>query len=203
MARHASTAAAPGPEARLVAIGASAGGLAALHLVLAGLPAGFPWPVIALLHTGPGHRHSQLHEVLGRDCALPVCEAQARTAAAVGVVHLAPAGYHLLLEKDLRFSLSVDEKVAYVRPSIDVLFDSLADACGRRAVGVILTGSNSDGAAGLAAIRARGGLAIVQDPHEAQAPQTPAAALDRAGADRVLDLRGIAACLASLAGGRA
>lgn len=185
---------------RIVAIGASAGGLEALKLVLGGLPADYPWPVLALLHGSARHGGSQLDQLLQRSCALAVAEAQPRQAVRAGAVYLAPAGYHLLLERDLQFSLSVDEKVSYSRPSIDVLFDSVADVCGSGAVGVILTGSNDDGAAGLAAIRARGGLAIVQDPAEAQAPQMPQAALDRAGADHVLPLRGIAALLAALPG---
>jgi two-component system, chemotaxis family, protein-glutamate methylesterase/glutaminase len=185
---------------RVVAIGASAGGLDALKIVLRGLPADYPWPVLALLHSSARYGGSQLDQLLQRGCALAVSEAQPRQAARAGAVHLAPAGYHLLLERDLRFSLSVDEKVSYSRPSIDVLFDSVADACGSRAVGVILTGTNDDGAAGLAAIRARGGLAIVQDPAEAQAPEMPQAALDRAGADHILRLKGIAARLAALPG---
>jgi two-component system, chemotaxis family, protein-glutamate methylesterase/glutaminase len=188
----------PGP--RIVAIGASAGGLEAVKVVLAGLPAGYPWPVLVLLHASARYGGSQLDQLLQRCCSLPVHEAQPRQAACPGTVYLAPAGYHLLLERDLRFSLSVDEKVSYSRPSIDVLFDSVADACGAGAVGVILTGANDDGAGGLAAIRARGGLAIVQDPAEAQAPQMPRAALAGAGVDHVLRLQDIAAKLAALPG---
>jgi len=184
---------------RVVAIAASVGGLEALKQVLGDLPAAFPWPVIALLHTSAGHRDTQLDSLLGQRCALPVREAEARTPLAAGVVHVAPAGYHLLVEKDLRFSLSVDEKVSYVRPSADVLFESLAEACGAGVVGVILTGANDDGAAGLAAIRARGGLALVQDPAEARAPQMPQAALRLAGADQVLRLSQVGPALTALA----
>lgn len=186
------------PLQRVVAIGASVGGLEALKQILASLPAHYPWPVIALLHTSAGYRGTRLDSLLGQHCALPVREAEARMPLEAGVVHLAPAGYHLLVEKDLRFALSVDEKVSYVRPSADVLFESLAEACGARAIGVILTGANDDGAAGLAAIRARGGFAIVQDPEEAQAPQMPQAALRIAGADQVLRLSAIGATLAAL-----
>ena len=183
---------------RVVAIGASVGGLEALKQVLGSLPAHYPWPVIALLHTSAGYRGTRLDTLLAQRCALPVREAEPRMPLEAGVVHLAPAGYHLLVEQDLRFALSVDEKVSYVRPSADVLFESLAEACGARAIGVILTGANDDGAAGLAAIRACGGLAIVQDPGEAQAPQMPQAALRIAGADQVLRLRAIGALLAAL-----
>ncbi|MDR3419587.1 MAG: chemotaxis protein CheB [Nevskia sp.] len=188
-----------GSPGRVVAIAASSGGVAALGEVLRALPADYPWPVIVLLHNSDAYPGSRLDQLLGRACALPVREAEARLPLAAGIVYLAPAGYHLLVEQDLRFALSVDQKVAYVRPSADVLFDSLADACGAAAVGVILTGSNEDGAAGLTAIRARGGLAIVQDPSEAQAPQMPEAALRLASAE-VLDLAGIGVRLAALPG---
>ena len=183
---------------RVVAIGASVGGLEALKQILGALPADYPWPVIVLLHTSAGYRGTRLDALLGQRCALPVREAEARQPLEAGVVHIAPAGYHLLVEQDLRFSLSVDEKVSYVRPSADVLFESLAEAVGARAIGVILTGANDDGAAGLAAIRTCGGLAIVQDPKEAQAPQMPQAALRVAGADHVLPLAAIGARLVAL-----
>jgi two-component system, chemotaxis family, protein-glutamate methylesterase/glutaminase len=193
---HPGKAAAP----RVVVIGASVGGLEALKQVLGALPVDYPWPVIVLLHTSAGYRGTRLDTLLAQRCALPVREAEARRPLEAGVVHIAPAGYHLLVEQDLRFSLSVDEKVSYVRPSADVLFESLAEAVGAGAVGVILTGANDDGAAGLAAIRARGGLAIVQDPAGAQAPQMPQAALRMAGADQVLSLEAIGARLAALPG---
>jgi len=183
---------------RVVAIGASIGGLEALKLLLPALPRDYPWPVIVVLHSSAGYRDTRLDTLLGQRSILPVREAQPRQPVQAGVVHVAPAGYHLLVEKDLRFALSVDEKVSYVRPSVDVLFDSVADACGARCVGVILTGANDDGAEGLAAIRRRGGLALVQDPAEAQAPQMPQAALRVAGADQVLKLRDLAARLAAL-----
>jgi len=199
MARRSSTGArASARPSRVVAIGASVGGLEALRAILPALPGGYPWPLIVLVHSSAAYPDSRLDSLLGRMGALPAREAEAREAAVAGVIHVAPAGYHLLLEKDLRFSLSVDEKVSYVRPSADVLFESVAEACGARCVGVILTGANEDGAEGLAAIRRAGGLALVQDPSEAQAPQMPDAALRVAGADAVLNLRGIAARLAAL-----
>jgi len=128
------------------------GGLEALKEVLPALPPDYPWAVIVLLHSSAGYRDSRLDSLLAQNCALPVREgAAARRGAgrrrARGARRLSSAG-----GKDLRFSLSVDEKVAYVRPSADVLFDSLADACGAGAIGVVLTGANEDGAEGLAAI---------------------------------------------------
>jgi two-component system chemotaxis response regulator CheB len=180
----------------VIAIGASSGALAALKIVLRALPHGYPHAVIAVTHARP--HQIQMAELLAPSSAIPVVEAQSRAAVAPGAVHLAPPGYHLLVERDLRFALSVDEKVAYSRPSIDVLFESLADACGNRAIGVILTGANEDGARGLAAIRAAGGIALVQDPREARAPQMPEAALRIAGADFTLRLRELGLQLAAL-----
>ena len=110
---------------------------------------------------------------------------------------IAPADYHLLVERG-HFSLSTDEPVRYARPSIDVALTSAADACGPRAVGVVLTGANADGADGLASIAGRGGLAIVQDPATAESPAMPRAALDAVPSARVLPLQAIAAVLAAL-----
>ena len=114
-------------------------------------------------------------------------------------IHLAPAGYHLLIERDRCFAYSVDEPVHYSRPSIDVLFESAADAYGAGLAGVMLTGASPDGAKGLMRIRQAGGLAIVQDPAEALASAMPQAALDQAGADHCLPLARIAPLLNELA----
>ena len=118
-------------------------------------------------------------------------------------MYIAPPGYHLLLEPDRSFALSADEPVNFARPSIDVLFESAAYACGKALLGIILTGANHDGAAGLAAIRAHGGLAWVQDPASALAAMMPQAAIERAGADLVLPLDQLAARLGRLATGLA
>jgi two-component system chemotaxis response regulator CheB len=105
-----------------------------------------------------------------------------------------------LVERDATFSLSVDPKICFVRPSIDVLFQSAADAYGPGLAAVVLTGANEDGAAGLKRVRDRGGIGIVQDPAEAEAPEMPAAALMLAGADHVLPLERIPALLNSFCG---
>src|SRR4051812_13580003 len=112
---------------------------------------------------------------------------------------LAPPGYHLLVD-DRHLALSVDPAVRHSRPSIDVLFDSAARSYGPRAVGVVLTGANDDGARGLATLRRRGGYAIVQDPAGAEVPQMPRAALHHAGADAVLALAAIPPALVALVG---
>ena len=132
----------------LIAIGCSAGGFHALRTVLEALPHGFPVPLVVVCHVGDDG-HDRLAELLGRHCAIAVEEVEDKVALTPRTVHVAPAGYHLLLEGDRSFSLSVDPKVCGVRPSVDVLFDSVADALPGRAIGVILTGSNQDGAHGL------------------------------------------------------
>lgn len=182
-----------------VVVGCSAGGLRALQRLLAGLDAALPVPVIVVCHTGSDDV-ALLCELLGRHSRLPVVEARKRNAPRPATVHLASSGYHLLIEKDRRFSINVDPKVCFVRPAIDVLFQSAASAYGAGLVAVVMTGANEDGAAGLKAVRERGGYAIVQDPAEAEAAEMPRAALEAAGADRVLGLDEIGPVLNCLCG---
>jgi two-component system chemotaxis response regulator CheB len=182
-----------------VVVGCSAGGLRALQRLLGALDSRLPVPVIIVCHTGSADV-ALLCELLGRHSRLPVCEARERYPATAGVVHLAASGYHLLVERDGMFALSVDPKICFVRPSIDVLFQSAADAYGSGLAAVILTGANEDGAAGLRRVRERGGIAVVQDPADAEAPEMPAAALMLAGADHVLPLEQIPSLLNRLCG---
>ena len=179
------------PEA--IAIGCSSGGFHALKLLLAALDPRLGQAVIVCCHTAGDT--SGLCRLLAAHSALPVVEADERAAASGGTVHLAPGGYHLLLENDRRFALSVDSPVAFSRPSIDVAFNAVADVYHAAAIGVVLTGANADGAEGLARIRQRGGLAVVQAPAGAAAPAMPQAALDLAGADYCLPLEQIAPLL--------
>jgi two-component system chemotaxis response regulator CheB len=178
----------------IVVIGASWGGLDALGTVLRALSPGFAAPVAVAQHRSPHFERSELADQLGRRGALPVADAEDKQPIAPGRVYLAPPDYHLLVEPGA-FSLSVDAPVLFSRPSIDVLFESAADAYGERATGVLLTGANADGAAGLARIRARGGLTIVQDPAGAAQPAMPEAAIAAGGAQRVLALDEIAPLL--------
>lgn len=175
-----------------VVIGCSTGGLQALDRLLSGLRADLPVPVIVVCHRGQDDDGGLLVDLLARCTRLPVREAEERHAVTPGVVHLAPSGYHLLVESDRRFMLSADVRVRFVRPSVDVLFESAADVWGSALLAVVLTGANDDGADGLVAVRQRRGHALVQDPAEAEARQMPLAALERAGADEVLTLSGIA-----------
>jgi two-component system chemotaxis response regulator CheB len=176
-----------------IAIGCSAGGVDALMTLLGELDPRLPQPLMVCCHRSD--TMDILSDVLGRASALPVADAVERQALQPGVVHMAPAGYHLLVESDLHFALSADARVNYSRPSIDVLFRSAAEVFGAGLVGVILTGANADGAAGLQRIRQLGGIAIVQLPSDAEASTMPQAALDLAGADYCLPLSDIAPLL--------
>ncbi|WP_337057443.1 chemotaxis protein CheB [Pseudomonas sp. USHLN015] len=180
-----------------VVVGASAGGVEALLTVFSGLPAGYGLPLVCVLHL-PESRDSLLADLFGRRLALRVKEAQDKEDLRPGTLYFAPPGYHLSIESDHSFSLSREEPLHYSRPSIDVLFESAADSYQERLAGVLLTGANQDGAAGLAAIKRAGGLSIVQDPAEAQVPTMPEAALASHVPDYILPLRGIRALLAQL-----
>lgn len=176
---------------------ASTGGVAALRAVLGALDPLLRVPVLIVQHTA-ATGSGGLCEVLAAVSALPVVEAEPRQPVIAGCVYLAPPGYHVLVEKGPRLALSVDEKVCHVRPSADVLFGSAADVWRGRLIGVVLTGANHDGAAGMQAIRSRGGLCIVQRPEEAEMPQMPEAVLRLSGADHVLELSQIAGLLNEL-----
>lgn len=174
-----------------IAMGCSAGGLAALQCVLPALDPRLAVPVVVCCHTGSADV-SLLVELLARVSALPVVEAAERAPADPGVVHIAPSGYHLLVEPNAHFALSVDARVTYARPSIDVLFDTAASAWQAGLVAVLMTGANSDGALGLRAVRAAGGYAVVQQPEDAFSDVMPRAGMDIAGADACLPLDQIA-----------
>ncbi len=184
------------PRCKMVVIGCSAGGLQALQILIPDLSVDLAAPVIVVCHTAG--EIGTLCDLIGRKSALPVREARERMQALPGVVYVAPSDYHLLMEPDVRFSLSVDARVTYSRPSIDVLFESAASACGPAVAGIILTGGNNDGAAGLKRIRDAGGLGIVQRPDSAEVASMPAAALELAGADYCLTLAEIGPLLNSL-----
>jgi two-component system chemotaxis response regulator CheB len=177
-----------------IVIGCSAGGVDALKTVLGGLDGALAQTILVCCHSR-SETTDMLCDVLARVSALPVTEAVERKLACPGVVHLAPSGYHLLVESDLHFALSIDARVNYARPSIDVLFESAAAAWREALIGVVLTGANADGAQGLRQIRRLGGVAVVQSPADATAPAMPQAALDTAGADYCMLLTEIAPLL--------
>jgi len=182
---------------RIVVIGTSWGGLAALRELVGALPSSFKLPVVLVQHR---HRESDhlLATLLQDRAALKVCEVEDKSPICAGSIYVAPADYHLLIEGN-HFALSTEEPVRYSRPSIDVTFTSAADRYGAGTIGVVLTGANADGAAGLERIASRGGLAVVQAPETAESPAMPTAALRAVPAAKVLTITGIGALLAGLA----
>jgi len=160
----------------VIAVGGSAGAWEVLVDVLATLPPTLPAAVVVVVHL-PADTDHRFVESLGAGCALPVVEAEDKMPVAPATVYVAPADYHLLFERDGTLALSADAPVHFSRPSIDVLFDSLADAFGTRGCGILLSGASADGAAGLAAISRRGGLTWVQSPETARVPLMPQQAL--------------------------
>jgi len=171
---------------RAIVIGGSAGGIEALAGLLAALPSPLPVPVLVVLHIAAGSR-AQWPLVFPRSSA-PVREAEDKDVAEPGSVFIAPPDYHLLVDVTGTLSLAADERVNLARPSIDVLFESAAWAYGPALLGVVLTGANADGAAGLAAIRAAGGSCWVQKPETAVAQAMPRAALASVPDAQVLSL---------------
>lgn len=182
---------------RAVVVGGSAGAFDPLTRILAALPRDFSLAVAVVLHVAPG-RPSLLAHVLGAHCCLPVSEVDDKEVIEPGKVYVAPPGYHLLVERTERFSLSVDELVHYSRPSIDVLFESAADVYEGSLVGVLLSGANEDGARGVSRIKAGGGMTIVQSLASAQTRTMPEAALRLTRPDYVLPTLEIGALLARL-----
>lgn len=189
-------------KARLIVIGASLGGLNALRAVLGALPAAMARGPAALAVAQ--HRDASggdaLALLLGEVCALPVREAQDKTPIEPGTVTLAPADYHLLAEGG-HFALAAGQATDAACPAIDALFESAAEDYGAGVIGVVLTGTGSDGARGLAAIARAGGIVLVQTPESAEAAAMPLAALAATGvAAEALPLERIAPRLAELVG---
>ncbi|ADG11652.1 chemotaxis protein CheB [Caulobacter segnis] len=183
--------------ARLIVIGASAGAVQALLALLPSLPASFPLPMLVVVHV-PSDRDNVLVPLLQAKCRLLVKEAEDKEPILGGVIYFAPSDYHLLVEAEGTLALSTDEQVNYSRPSIDVLFESAADAYGAGVVGVVMTGANHDGAAGLKAVLDAGGVAIIQDRTEAYATAMPDAALEACPTAFTMTLDSIASYLSSL-----
>lgn len=180
-----------------IVLGCSAGGPEALKVVLGGLDPHLSQAVLACCHTG-SETVALLCDLLARASSLPVIEAAEREPVRGGMVQVAPAGYHLLVERDLHFTLSTDPRINLARPSIDVLFASAAAAWRDALVGVVLSGANADGAEGMRELRRLGGCAIVQSPDSALSRAMPQATIDHAGADYCVPLDAIAPLLNQL-----
>ena len=181
----------------IVVIGTSAGGLNALQILLSHLSADFKLPILVVQHRLPAPDEFMVF-ALNASCELRVREADQGDFIESGNVYLAPANYHLLVERDKTLSLSVDEKVCYSRPSIDVLFESAADVYQERLIGIILTGANSDGTNGLRRIKKLGGLTMAQDPKLAEVDIMPSSAIEKKVVDEILSLEKISHYLNSI-----
>jgi two-component system, chemotaxis family, protein-glutamate methylesterase/glutaminase len=174
----------------LIVIGASWGGLRAVGQVLADLPDEVDVPVVLAQHRHPNSIEGTLAQLLQVRTERRVLDVEDKMPIEPGHVYIAPPDYHVLVEPG-SLALSVDERVQFARPSIDVLFESAADAYGAGVIGVILTGANEDGAQGLARIKGKGGVAVVQDPSEAARRAMPDAAIAATVSDAVLPLEEI------------
>ena len=186
-----------GRRIEALAIGASAGGIGALRAILPALPRRFGFAVVIVLHM-PDDRDSRLAEIFQQYLPMPVRQAADKEALEAGVVYFAAPGYHLSVERERCFSLSQEEPVHYSRPSIDILMESAADAYGTALAGVLLTGASHDGAAGMAAIGAAGGLTAVQDPDQAEIATMPASAIALRAPDLILPLKDLRTLLTML-----
>lgn len=185
-----------------VVIGVSTGGVHALQQLLGQLAEDFPLPILIVQHIR-ADAGSGLAKLLDEGCALHVKEADEQDEILPGTVYLAPPNYHLLVERDGFLSLSADPYVSFARPSVDVLFESAAAVFGPQLIGVVLTGANYDGSQGLKTIKHKGGVAIVQNPADAEARQMPQAAIAATAVDYVVALDGMAPLLQKLAQRRA
>ena len=181
----------------IVAIAASAGGIAALGKVLGGLPAGFPVPVVVVQHLDPRHQ-TIIADVLGRRAKLPVRLARDGDQARAGIIYVAPPNHHLLVGEDGTLTLSSSELVHFVRPSADLLFESVAGTYGSRAIACVLTGSGSDGTMGASAIKSRGGTVIAEDPEQAEFRGMPESVVTSGAVDFILPLAEIAPVICGL-----
>jgi two-component system, chemotaxis family, protein-glutamate methylesterase/glutaminase len=181
-------------QPQAVVIGASAGALEALTAILPSLPEHFPLPLMVVVHM-PADKPSVLAELFQAKCRIQVREAEDKEPVSGGTAYFAPPDYHLLVEADRSLSLSNDEPVLHSRPSIDVLFESAADAYGPALIAIVLSGANHDGAAGLKAVSEAGGNTIVQNPKGAFATAMPEAAMAMCPSAQVLTPQKIAAYL--------
>ena len=173
-----------------IVIGVSSGGMNVMQIMFSLLPKDFNTPIIIVQHIG-ARSDNQFIKILNDKSNLPIKEADEKEIIENGKVYIAPSNYHLMIERDKTFSLTVDERVNYARPSIDVLFESAAEAYRDKLIGVILTGSSSDGAAGLTKIKEYEGLTIAQDPKTAESAFMPASAIAVVQVDYILSLENI------------
>ncbi|HHP7244357.1 MAG TPA: chemotaxis protein CheB [Elainellaceae cyanobacterium] len=181
----------------IVAVVSSAGGLAALKQLFSGLSADFPVPIVVVQHLSPEYR-SMAADILARQTPLSVKQAEENDVLNVGTIYVAPPNHHLIANPDKTLSLTQTKLVHFVRPSADVLFESVAESYGEGAIAIVLTGTGSDGASGIQAVKAAGGIVIVQDLETAEFSGMPSAAIQTGAVDYTLPLSDIASALTKL-----
>ncbi len=184
---------------KAIVIGASAGGMESISAILKKLPIDFTVPIIIVQHLSPKSK-GYMVSYLNKSSELQVKEADEKEKLISGFVYIAPANYHLLIEDDETFSLTVGEKINYSRPSIDLLFETASDVYQDNLIGIILTGANNDGSLGLKKIKERGGLTIVEDPDTAMVNIMPKAAMGATEIDYILGVDNIAKIIMKLVG---
>lgn len=187
----------PGVKPEIIVIGSSAGGLEALSVIFRELNKAFRTPIIIVQHISP-NSDSYLATHLNNLSNIRVKEASEKENIQEGTAYIAPPGYHLLIEKNRTFSLSTEQKVNYARPSIDVLFETAAWVYKEKAIGIILTGANNDGAEGVKIIEEFGGFVIIQSPENAHIKTMPEEALKACRSAKVMQLIEIAQYLNSI-----
>lgn len=173
-----------------IVIGVSSGGMNAMKIMFSLLPKNFKTPIIIVQHIGARSDGHFIH-LLNKQSNVSIKEADEKEKIENGNVYIAPPNYHLMIERDATFSLTIEERVNYARPAIDVLFETAALAYKDKLIGVILTGSSSDGSLGLKKIKEYGGLTIAQDPKTAESGYMPAAAIAAVQMDFILSLEEI------------
>lgn len=182
-----------------IVMGVSTGGTQALRMIIPNLPSTFPLPIVIVQHLHP-HSYSYFIEDFRQHSNLIVEQAEEKIKILPGHVYIAPSNYHLLVECERTFSLSVDEPVNFARPSIDVLFETAAEVYKEKLIGIILTGASKDGSAGVRKIKKNGGFVIVQDPDSAQIETMPRAAMNATDADLVIPLEEMVPALLRVSG---
>ncbi len=184
-------------ECKALVIGGSAGSLDVLMKVLPAIDVDISFTIVIVVHRKQG-TDSLLSDLLASKTALRVKEVEEKEPVEPKTIYIAPSDYHLLIEKDLTFSLDYSEKVNYSRPSIDVTFQSAAEVYTDKLVCMLLSGSNADGVNGLITVREFGGETVAQDPSTAQVEYMPAQAISKSNVSKVLLIDEMAAYINSL-----
>jgi two-component system chemotaxis response regulator CheB len=180
-----------------IVVGVSSGGINAMKFIFSVLPADFSIPIIIVQHVSAQSDNHWI-AIMSANCKLTVKEAEEKEKIEKGNVYISAANYHLLVEMDHTFSYSNDAKVNFARPSIDVLFETAAEAYKEQLIGIILTGSSSDGTEGMNIIKEYNGLTIAQDPETAESRFMPGSAISKVKMDHILPLAGITDLLIEL-----